>query len=59
MAGGVQDVLERTDIGDNLGVDPVLVEEVQLRVDDEVAGRDEERDGKVDNLNRAVETWKD
>ena len=54
MAGGVEDELERSEIRDNLGVDPVLIEEVQLRVDDEVAGRDEERDGKVHNLNSGV-----
>ena len=42
MTGSVQDQLQRAQVGHQLGVDPELVEQVQLLVDDGVAWGDEQ-----------------
>ena len=42
MAGSVQDVVKRTECLDKLGVDPELVQEVQLLVNNRMTGRNKE-----------------
>ena len=53
VAGGVEDVVQGAQAGHQLSVDPELVEQVQLLVDDSVAGRDEQGQRKVEWLNRS------
>ena len=50
MAGGVEDVVQGAQAGHQLGVDPELVEEVQLLVDQRLAGWDEQSQGKIERL---------
>ena len=50
MTGSVEDELQRAEVGDQLGVDPELVEEVQLLVDHRLAGWDEESQGQIERL---------
>ena len=50
MTGSVEDELQRAEVGDELGVDPELVEQVQLLVDQRLAGGDEEGQGEVERL---------
>ena len=42
MAGSVQDVVKRTECLDKLSVDPELVQEVQLLVNNRMTGRNKE-----------------
>ena len=50
MTGSVEDQLQRAQVGHQIGVDPELVEQVQLLVDHRLAGRDEESQGKIERL---------
>ena len=50
MTGSVQDQLQRAQVGHQLGVDPELVEQVQLLVDQRLAGWDEESQGEIERL---------
>ena len=50
MTGSVEDELQRAEVGDQLGVDPELVEQVQLLVDHRLAGWDEESQGQIERL---------
>ena len=50
VAGGVEDVVQGAQAGHQLGVDPELVEEVQLLVDQRLAGWDEQSQGKIERL---------
>ena len=50
MTGSVQDQLQRAQVGHQLGVDPELVEQVQLLVDQRLAGWDEQSQGKIERL---------
>ena len=50
MTGRVEDILKRSNAFHNLGVDPELVEKIELFVNDGVAGRDEECHWKIERL---------
>ena len=50
VTGCVQNILQRANTFHHLGVDPELVEQIQLLVDNGVAWRDEEGHGKVERL---------
>ena len=50
VTGGVEDQLQRPEVGHQLGVDPELVEQVQLFVNQCLAGRYEESQGQVERL---------
>ena len=50
MTGSVKDQLQGAQVGHQLGVDPELVEEVQLLVDQRLAGWDEESQGEIERL---------
>ena len=50
MTGSVEDELQRPEVGHQLGVDPELVEQVQLLVDHRLAGWDEESQGQIERL---------
>ena len=52
VTGGVEDQLQRPEVGHQLGVDPELVEEVQLFVDQRLAGGYEESQGQVERLEK-------
>ena len=50
VTGGVQYQLQRAQVGHQLSVDPELVEQVQLLVDQRLAGWDEESQGEIERL---------
>ena len=50
VTGGVEYQLQRAEVGHQLSVDPELVEQVQLLVDQRLAGGDEEGQGEVERL---------
>ena len=50
VAGGVEDVVQGAQTGHQLGVDPELIEQVELLVDNSVAGRHKQGKGKVKGL---------
>ena len=50
MAGGVEDVVQGPQAGHQLRVDPELVQEVELFVDDSVARRHKQSQGEVEGL---------
>ena len=50
VTGGVEDQLQRPEVGHQLGVDPELVEQVQLFVNQRLAGRYEESQRQVERL---------
>ena len=50
MTGCVEDEVQGPESPHELGVDPELVEQVQLLVDQRLAGGDEEGQGKVERL---------
>ena len=50
VAGCVEDIVQWPQGGHQLGVDPELVEQVQLLVDQRLAGWDEESQGEIERL---------
>ena len=50
MAGGVEDVVQGPQARHQLGVDPELVQEVELLVDDSVARRHKQGQGEIERL---------
>ena len=47
MAGSVQDVVKRTECLDKLSVDPELIQEVQLLVNNRMTGRNKEGEWQI------------
>ena len=52
VLGRIEDVLKRSEVSDDLGVDPELEEEVELGVNDRVSWRNEERHRQVEKLSK-------
>ena len=52
VLGRIEDVLKRSEVSDDLGVDPELDEEVELGVNDRVSWRNEERHRQVEKLSK-------
>ena len=50
MTSSVEDILQWSNAFHNLGVDPELVEKIELLVNNSVGGGDEDRHGKVERL---------
>ena len=49
MAGRVEDVFERAQLGDDIGVDPKLVQEIHLRMNQEDLRRNEQRQREIED----------
>ena len=52
VLGRIEDVLKRSEVSNDLGVDPELEEEVELGVNDRVSWRNEERHRQVEKLSK-------